>query len=229
MFQVDYAFEAVKRGACTVGIKTKDSLILGVERKTMPKLQESGTIKKIFQLDNHLAMACAGLTADARLLTQKAVLECQQYRLTYDQQPTVNYIAKFVAKMKQRYTQVGGRRPFGVSSLIVGFDQTKEPMLYLTEPSGSYSLWKASAIGHNAKNVTEFLEKKYKDGLSHEEGVKLAVEGLLEVVESGNKNMEIAYMKKDEKMVKMSDEEVRAIIEAIEKEKQPAAPPAKKA
>ena len=220
LFQVDYAFEAVKRGACAVGIKTKDSVILGVERKATPKLQESTTIKKIFQLDSHLAIACAGLTADARLLTQRIVKECQEYRLTYDQKPSVNYIAKFIAKIKQRYTQVGGTRPFGVSSLIIGYDQTKEPMLYLTEPSGSYSLWKAAAIGHNAKNVTELFEKKYKDEASHEEGIKLAVEGLLEVVESGNKNMEIAYMKKDEKLVKMSEEEVKALIESIEKEKQ---------
>jgi 20S proteasome subunit alpha 4 len=224
LFQVDYAFEAVKKGACAVGIKTKDSVIIGVERKATPKLQDSSTIKKIFQIDNHLAMACAGLTADARVLTERTVLECQQYRLTYDQPPTVNYIAKFVAKVMQRYTQVGGRRPFGIGSLIVGFDQAKEPMLYLTEPSGSYSLWKACSIGHNSKNVTELLEKKYKDGLNHDEGIKLAIEGLLEVVESGNKNMEIAYMQKDEKLVKMTDEEVKKLVEVIEKEKQPPAP-----
>eukprot|EP00831_Metopus_contortus_P082307 TRINITY_DN886_c0_g1_i1.p1 TRINITY_DN886_c0_g1~~TRINITY_DN886_c0_g1_i1.p1 ORF type:complete len:283 (+),score=76.63 TRINITY_DN886_c0_g1_i1:120-851(+) len=220
LFQVDYAFEAVKKGACTVGLKTKDSVILGVERKATPKLQDSSTIKKINQIDSHLAMACAGLTADARLLAHRVMLECQQYRLTYDMEPTVNYIAKFLAKIKQRYTQVGGRRPFGVSSLVIGYDQTKEPMLYLTEPSGSYSLWKACSIGHNAKNVTEMLEKKYKDGLSHEEGVRLTVEGLLEVVESGNKNMEIAYMKSDQKLVVMPDEEVKALMERIEKEKE---------
>ncbi len=228
LFQVDYAFEAVNRGACALGIKTKDSVILGVERKATPKLQESSTIKKITQLDSHLAMAYAGLTSDARQLTQKAVLECQQYRLTYDQQPTVNYIAKFVAKTKERYTQTGGRRPFGISSLIIGYDQIMTPMLYLTEPSGSYSLWKAAVIGHGSKAATELLEKKYKDELGHDEGVKLAIEALLEVVEGGNKNMEIAFMKKDEKLVTMTDEEIKVVVDAIEKEKQPpagAAPP----
>ncbi len=224
LFQVDYAFEAVKRGACAVGMKTKDSIILGVERKSMPKLQESSTVKKIFQLDENLAMACAGLTADARQLTQGVVLECQEYRRTYDQAPSVGYIAKYIAKIKQKSTQVGGMRPFGISSLIIGFDQTKEPMLYLTEPSGSYSMWKAASIGHNAKNVTELLEKKYKDGLTHEEGVKLVIEGLLEVVESGNKNMEIAYMKRGAQLVKMADEDVKTIIDAIEKEKAVPAP-----
>jgi len=222
LFQVNYAFEAVNRGACALGIKTKDSVILGVERKAMPKLQESSTIKKITQIDSHLAMAYAGLTSDARQLTQRAVLECQQYRLTYDQQPTVTYIAKYLAKLKQSYTQLGGRRPFGLSTLIIGYDHAKTPMLYLTEPSGSYSMWKAAAIGHGNKAATELLEKKFKDEISHDEGVRLAIEALLEVVEGGNKNMEIAYMKNDEKLKTLTDEEVKTIIEKIEKEKQPA-------
>lgn len=224
LFQVDYAFEAVKRGACAVGIRTKDSLILGVECKTMPKLQEATSTKKICQIDEHLAMASAGLTADARILTQRVAEQCQSYRYTYDQAPSVNYIAKSVAKIMQTYTQMGGRRPYGISSLIIGFDQTKEPMLYLTEPSGSFSLWKAASIGHNSKNVSELFEKKYKDGMTHEEGLKLAIEGLLEVVESGNKNMEVAYMRQDAKLVKLGETEVKAIIDAIEKEKAAAAP-----
>lgn len=227
--QVDYAYEAVKRGACTIGVKTKDSIILGIERKATPKLQESLTIKKIFQVDKHIAMACAGLSADSRVLYERVALECQKYRLTYDQPPSVSYISKFVAKMMQRYTQVGGRRPFGISSLIIGYDQAKEPMLYQTEPSGGFSLWKANALGHNSQNVKELLEKKYKDGLTHEEGIRLTIEGLLEVVDSSNRCMEIAFMFKDEKLQKMNEEDIKKIIDVIEKEKQAAAsPPPKK-
>lgn len=43
----------------------------------------------------------------------------------------------------KKYTQSGGVRPFGVSTLIVGFDPNDtRPRLYLTEPSGIYSAWK---------------------------------------------------------------------------------------
>jgi 20S proteasome alpha/beta subunit len=43
----------------------------------------------------------------------------------------------------QRYTQSGGVRPFGISTLIIGFDQSeKVPKLYQTEPSGMYNAWK---------------------------------------------------------------------------------------
>jgi hypothetical protein len=46
----------------------------------------------------------------------------------------------------QRYTQSGGVRPFGISTLIVGFDPNDtRPRLYMTEPSGIYSAWKVCA------------------------------------------------------------------------------------
>jgi Proteasome subunit len=44
---------------------------------------------------------------------------------------------------QKRYTQSGGVRPFGISTLIVGFDPNETvPRLYQTEPSGIYSAWK---------------------------------------------------------------------------------------
>lgn len=45
---------------------------------------------------------------------------------------------------RQRYTQSNGRRPFGISALIVGFDFDGTPRLYQTDPSGTYHAWKAS-------------------------------------------------------------------------------------
>lgn len=47
----------------------------------------------------------------------------------------------------QRYTQSGGVRPFGISTLIVGFDPNDTvPRLYQTEPSGIYSAWKVRMV-----------------------------------------------------------------------------------
>ena len=66
--------------------------------------------------------------------------------------------------LKQRYTQANGRRPFGLGSLIAGFDpHSKIPRLFATDPAGTYFQWKANAIGHASKTVKEYLAKNYND------------------------------------------------------------------
>ena len=64
----------------------------------------------------------------------------------------------------------------------------------MTEPSGIFSAWKANAIGRSSKTVREFLEKNHKDDLTRDESIKLTVKSLLEVVQTGAKNIEISVM-----------------------------------
>jgi 20S proteasome subunit alpha 4 len=123
----------------------------------------------------------------------------------------------------QQYTQRGGRRPFGISTLIVGYDtRDKVPRLYQTDPSGSFSAWQACAVGRNEKTVREFLEKNYVADVSEEDAIKLAVRALLEVVESGSKNVEVAVLRFQQPLHYLSDEQVEQTVAVIEKEKEEA-------
>ena len=53
---------------------------------------------------------------------------------------------------------------------------------------------KANAIGRSSKTVREFLEKNHKDDMTRDESIKLTVKSLLEVVQTGAKNIEISVM-----------------------------------
>lgn len=130
-------------GTCAVGVKGKDVVVLGCEKRSALKLQDTRiTPSKIAVLDNHAVLAFAGLNADARILIDKARLEAQSHRLTVEDPVSIEYITKYIASVQQKYTQSGGVRPFGISTLVVGFDPNDQtPRLYQTEPSGIYSAW----------------------------------------------------------------------------------------
>ena len=219
LYQVSYAFEAVNRGTCTVGIRGKDCVVFAVEKKSVAKLQDPHTIKKILPIDDHITLTFSGLQADARVLANKARLECQSYRFNMEEEPSVEYLARWIAKTQQQYTQKGGVRPFGISTLIMGFDEDNTPKLYQTEPSGSYSCWKAQCVGRQSKSVREFLEKNYEEEMDLEKCCMVAVEALLDVVES-SKNIEIVYMKKERKTEMIPDAQIEEYVKAVEKKKE---------
>ncbi|KAG9508927.1 Proteasome subunit alpha-type 7-like protein [Fragariocoptes setiger] len=220
LFQVEYAQEAVKKGSTAVGVKGDKVVVLAVEKKSVAKLQEDRTMRKICLIDDHVVMAFAGLTADARILIDRARIECQSHKLTVEDAVSLEYITRFIAQLKQKYTQSNGKRPFGISALITGFDEDGTPRLFQTDPSGVYHEWKANATGRSAQTVREFLEKNYTSEIaaSDSQAIKLAIRALLEVVQG--KNLEVAIMRHKQPMKLLGAEEIERIVTEIEKEKE---------
>jgi len=219
---VEWVRDAVRQGTTAVAIRAKDVVILAVERKSTVKLQEARTVRKILKVDSHLALAFAGLTADARVLVNKARIESQSYRLTVEDACSVEYMSRHIAKIQQKYTQRGGRRPFGISILLAGHDRDGTPHLYQTDPSGTYNEWTGNAIGRNSKNVIEYLEKHLVDpsSLSEEAALHLIISALLEVVESGGKNIEVGVVRRGEGLVMLPSEQVEELSVRISHEKE---------
>lgn len=176
LFQVEYAKEAVRRGATAIGIVCADGVALVAYKNTGSSLVVPESLKKIFEIDTHVAATASGLIADARRLVELARIEAQRHRMAYNEQISVEATSKELCDLMQVYTQYGGIRPFGVSLLIAGVDD--KPRLYEAEPSGALTGYKACAIGSGKKEVEEFFEKEYKESLSIDAGIELALKAL---------------------------------------------------
>lgn len=209
--------EAVRKGTLAVGVCGSDCVVLGVEKKSTAKLQDPRTMRKIQTVDDKICVAFAGLTADARILINRARTEAQSHKLTLEDNVSVEYMSRYIGGVQQKYTQSGGVRPFGLSTLIAGLSPEGKPQLFHTDPSGTYSEWQANATGRNSKVVREWLERHYAIASGHDV-VKLALRALLELVEPASKNIEIAIVAEDSLSI-LSSDAIDSLITEVEGEK----------
>lgn len=78
---------------------------------------------------------------------------------------------------------------------------------------------KANAIGRSSKTVREFLERNHTPNLSRPDTIELTIKSLLEVVQTGAKNIEIAIMAPGKTVEMLPGEEIEKIVEKINTDK----------
>ena len=208
IYQVEYAIETVKRGAIAIGLQAKDGIVIAVEEKSRD-LQVDDVTQKIFQVDEHIGIAAAGYIPDARIMVDSARFFSQSNKLTYDEVTEVEAVAKHLADQCHQFTQYSGVRPFGVALIIAGVDKSGAK-IFVTDPSGTYVPYSAVAIGGNSDEVTEFLVKNYKNEISVDDGISLAISAInLKSDENGVKHIRMTKIKSDTKLFeKVSNEEM---------------------
>jgi proteasome alpha subunit len=209
LYQVEYALELVKRGAPIVGVYSPEGVVLAANETLDSPLEDPDYFRKIFQIDEHIGSAIAGLSSDARALIDQGRIYCQSNRLIYDEAADIEGLVDTLSARIQVYTQHGGIRPFGVSMLVAGVDTTG-PKLLTTDPSGSYRGYKARALGRNADQANELLDHEYIDGLSLDEAIKLAIRAVKAASGEGlnPSSIKVAVIPTETKIVKRLAEEV---------------------
>lgn len=216
LFQVEYAREAVKRGTTTVGVKFRDGVVLIVDKRITSRLVEPSSIEKIFVLDDHVGCATSGLVADARSLVDRARIDAQLNKVTYDEPISVLSLVKRICDFKQSYTQYGGVRPFGTALLVAGVDDTGAHLIE-TDPSGALMEYKASSVGSGRNQAMEFFEEKYKDNVGQDEAILLGLSALYKATD-GKLNpdaIEIGVVTSKDKFHKLPADEVRKFVEKV--------------
>ncbi len=173
LFQVEYAREAVKRGATSIGVTTKDGIVFVAHKNITAPLTVPASMQKIFRVDSYIGVTYSGIVADGLHLINIMRSKTQTHRMVYDETESVETIARDVSEELLLATQYGGIRPYAISVLIGGID--KAPRLYEIDPAATVAGYKADSIGSGKVTADEVLTKEYKDDIDMEDAISLCV------------------------------------------------------
>nr|UCK81644.1 proteasome subunit alpha type-4 [Arenicola marina] len=226
LYQVEYAMEAIGHAGTCLGILAEDGVLLAAEKRNTNKLlDEVSHSEKIYKLHEDMACSVAGITSDANVLTNELRLIAQRYILQYQEPIPCEQVVATLCDIKQAYTQFGGKRPFGVSLLYMGWDKHYGYQLYQSDPSGNYGGWKATCIGNNSAAAISLLKQEYKEGETNlRKALELAVKVLGKTLDTNKlsaEKVEIATLVREDGKTKirvLPASELEVVIKKHEEE-----------
>jgi len=160
LLQVEYAMESVKQGSACVALRSSTHAVLGALKRSVSEL--SSHQQKILEIDDHVGVGIAGLTADARTLARWMRDECLHHRYVYGGPLPSGRLVANLADRHQRTTQTYVRRPYGVGLLVASCDDRSGPKIHQTCPSGNVHECLAAAIGARSQSGRTYLEKHHE-------------------------------------------------------------------
>ena len=214
LLQVEYAEKTVRLGSASIGFSCKDGVVIIADRRKKEELIKDESANKVFEIDKHIMASAAGILSDARVLVEKAQVEAQQHRVTYESGIGVESVVKEIANAKQLSTQYGALRPYGVALMFAGITNS-DPELYVADVTGNYFEYKATAIGENDEEIKKMLKKEYKDSMETEEAIKTGLKIFKKVLGKKFKieRFDVGVIKSDEKeLKKVSEKELKDYI-----------------
>ncbi|XP_020867403.1 proteasome subunit alpha type-5-A isoform X1 [Arabidopsis lyrata subsp. lyrata] len=213
LFQVEYAIEAIKLGSTAIGVKTKEGVVLAVEKRITSPLLEPSSVEKIMEIDDHIGCAMSGLIADARTLVEHARVETQvrflflgsfriaskdllcvidgffalvqNHRFSYGEPMTVESTTQALCDLALRFGE-GEEESMSRPfgvSLLIAGHDENGPSLYYTDPSGTFWQCNAKAIGSGSEGADSSLQEQFNKDLSLQEAETIAVSILKQVME----------------------------------------------
>lgn len=139
---------------------------------------------------------------------QKARHEAANFRYKYGYDMPVDVLCQRIADINQVYTQNAEMRPLGCSMVLIAYDDEIGPSVYKTDPAGYYSGFRACSVGAKSLEANSYLEKKYKNNLSEEKAIQLAITCLSTVLAIDFKpnGIEIGVVSKTDPKFRILDE-----------------------
>ena len=188
----------LKTGTTTVGLKTKDAVILGTDKRaTMGYFIASKTSEKVYKIQKHLWITTAGGVADNQFLVDILRAETTIYQLAHEGKPIP---VKSAGKLLSNILYQNKMYPYQVGLILGGVTEEEGPVLLDISAYGSILPEKYCAVGSGQNFSYGVLEARFKDNLTIEEGkeiVKKAVtSSIIRDMASGN-GIELVTVKKE--------------------------------
>jgi proteasome beta subunit len=149
----------------------KDGVVIATERRaTMGTLIAHKATKKLYQIDEHLALATAGLVGDLQILARYLSAEANLYRLKRDSRMPVQSAATLMSNI------LNSRKfyPYYVQLILGGWDAAGGHVYSLDAAGGSIPD-KYTAGGSGCPYVFGVLEDSFRDDMSVNDGIDLAL------------------------------------------------------
>jgi proteasome beta subunit len=162
------------KGTTTVGVVCKDGVILASDtRVTMGFYVAHKHGKKVYQIDDHLAMTIAGSLADAQKAVDVLTTNAKLYKIELGRPLPISSAARLLANLlfSARYV------PLLAQVLVGGLDDTG-PHIFSIDPFGSLTEEKYVSTGSGSPVAYGILEDKYKEGLPVREMLPVIVKAV---------------------------------------------------
>ena len=161
------------KGTTTVGVVCKDGVVLAADRRaSLGNMILSEGVTKVFQIDDHLALVGAGSVGDILSLVRLLRAETKLYRARVGREMSVKALATLTANILH-----GSRYfPYFGWFLIAGYDEN--PRLYSIDMAGGVTEDKFTSAGSGMEFAFSILEDNYRDDLSLEDGIRLALKAI---------------------------------------------------
>ena len=163
-----------KTGTTTLGMVCKDGVIIATERRaTMGTLIAHKATRKLYKIDEHLALATAGLVGDLQVLSRYLSAETNLYRLKRDRKIPVKSAATLMSNILNQRKFA----PYYVQLILGGWD-AEGGHVYSLDAAGGAIPDKYTAGGSGSPYVFGVLEDQYKDDLTVDEGIDIAARAI---------------------------------------------------
>lgn len=169
----------VKTGTTTIGIVCNDGIILAADKRSSAGYMVANRKQtKLVHIADNMAVTQAGLVSDAQLLSKVIKAEIKLKDIQTGRRTTVKETANLLAGLLYQNIRRMSMVPGIVGFILGGFDE-EGPSLYELGVDGSVTKFDEFASdGSGSVYAIGVLETLYQEGLSVDEGVKLAVKAI---------------------------------------------------